>query len=171
MDQQVDLLYDRIVDYLAGISRGNLSEAETGELVRLMDAANALESIGDVIETDLVRRGRERLEARVSVSERTRQVIANFHEQVALSLKDAVEAVVDRDVERARGVVERKPGIQKAAEAAARHGAARLVAPEEKRIVTYAIESDILEDLRRIFYYAKRIAKGVVASQEEESEE
>ncbi len=168
MDRQVDRLYRRIVDYLGAISRRDLGERETEELVQLMDAAVALENIGDIIESDLVRRGRDRIEAGVLVSEPTRGVIEDFHAQVVRGLREAVEALVEGDAERAQRVAERKPEIQRAAAAAARHGAARLIADEEKRVVTYAIETDILEDLRRVFYYAKRIAKGVAGSPEPE---
>jgi phosphate:Na+ symporter len=131
-----------------------------------MDATTALENIGDVIETDLVRRGLERVDEGIAVSTSTREVIEQFHAQVAAALEDALGALVDCDAERALRVVERKPMIQRAAEAAARHQAERLIAREEGRLPAYAIETDILEGLRRIFYFAKRIAKGTIAAQQ-----
>jgi phosphate:Na+ symporter len=168
MDEEVDRLYDRVVIYLGRISERRLSRSETAELTQLMDAANALESIGDVIEMDLVRRGLERVDEGVHVSAGTQQVIEQFHAQVAEALEEALEALVDGNAKQAQGVVERKPMIQRAAEAASRHQAERLIAREEGRISAYAIETDILEGLRRIFYFTKRIAKGVIARQPSE---
>jgi phosphate:Na+ symporter len=166
MDEEVDRLHDHVVAYLGRISEGRLSRSETGEVAQLMDATTALENVGDVIETDLVRRGLERVDEGIAVSTSTREVIEQFHAQVAAALEDALGALVDCDAERALRVVERKPMIQRAAEAAARHQAERLIAREEGRLPAYAIETDILEGLRRIFYFAKRIAKGTIAAQQ-----
>ena len=43
-----------------------------------------------------------------------------------------------------------------------RHLAERLVADEPNRIPTYSIEVDILEKLKRIYYFSKRMAKTVL---------
>jgi len=53
------------------------------------------------------------------------------------------------------------------ADAAARHEAERLVANEANRIPAYAVEIDMIEDLRRVFYHAKRIARAVIESEAE----
>ncbi len=163
MDERVDRLYQHVIAYLGRIGQRRLSEPETVEFVQLMEVTNALESVGDVIETDLVRHARERVDEGVHVSDATRKVIQEFHSQVAAALRDALRAMAERDAEGARRVVERKPAIQRAAEAAARHQAERLRAPEEHRVPAYAIETDFIEGLRRVYYFSKRIAKGVVA--------
>ena len=59
MDAEVDALHGRIVEYLAQISSGELSRKETDALIRLMQAANQIEHMGDLIETNLVRLGQK----------------------------------------------------------------------------------------------------------------
>jgi len=48
-------------------------------------------------------------------------------------------------------------------DSAAAHQAERLVAEEPNRIPAYTIEVDIIEKQKRIYYFAKRMAKSVTA--------
>ncbi|MGI9247928.1 MAG: Na/Pi cotransporter family protein, partial [Woeseiaceae bacterium] len=77
IDERVDVLHAEIVIYLGKISRLELTEKQTENLVRLMDAVNDLENIGDVIEMNLVELGRRRIEKGVSVSEATQVVLSD----------------------------------------------------------------------------------------------
>ena len=167
MDDGVDRLYADIIAYLGRVSEGTLTQNETSRLLGLMSIANSLESIGDAIETDLVGRGTGRIEDHVSISPATAKVISEFHFEVSNALQSVVSSIQQEEVEFAHRVVEMKPLIQGLSEAAARHQAERLIANEANRLPTYAIEIDIIEDLRRIYYYAKRIARVVIESETE----
>ena len=54
-------------------------------------------------------------------------------------------------------------GLPGMAHSAAAHQAERLVAEEPNRIPAYTIEIDIIEKQKRIYYFAKRMAKSVSA--------
>jgi phosphate:Na+ symporter len=41
------------------------------------------------------------------------------------------------------------------------HQADRLVAPEPNRLALYTVEIDMVENLKRIYYFTKRMAKTV----------
>jgi len=170
MDDGIDRLYADIIAYLGRVSEGSLTQSETSRLLRRMSVANSLESIGDAIETDLVGRGMGRVEDRVSISPATAKIISEFHFEVSQALQNVISSLEKEDVESARRVVEMKPLIQSLSDAAARHQAERLIANEANRLPTYAIEIDIIEDLRRIYYYTKRIARVVIESETEETE-
>jgi phosphate:Na+ symporter len=161
MDNQVDALYAYIIEYLGKISKESLSEQQTAEFFRLMEAVTNLENIGDVVETNLVVLGKERLEAGVSISRPTREVLTDFHQVVIKAVTAAIQAVSKNDVEAAGAVVEMKSEIDQLANSAAAHQARRLVAKEPKRIPAYTIEIDIIEKQKRIYYFAKRMAKTV----------
>ncbi|MBN2887027.1 MAG: Na/Pi cotransporter family protein [Chromatiaceae bacterium] len=161
MDDAVDTLHAEIVVYLGQISRQPLSERQTQDLMRLMEAANSLENIGDLIETDLVVLGKERLEAGVSISNPTREVLSDFHRAVVRALIAAVQAVAQNSPEAAQSVIGMKGEIARIADSAAVHEARRLVAQEPKRVPAYTIEIDIIEKLKRIYYFSKRMAKTV----------
>jgi phosphate:Na+ symporter len=160
-DQAVDGLHRHVVDYLGKLSRKALTEAQTAELLHLLAVANTFESAADVVETDLVRAGRLRMGSEIQVSPPTESLIAEFHAEVSRALRGALAAFEARDPERARQVIAQKPEIQALAVRAAHHQVERLVAPEANRLPAFAIENDMMEDLRRVFYFAKRIAHGV----------
>ncbi len=161
MDNQVDALYAHIIEYLGKISKGSLSEQQNAEFFRLMEAVSNLENIGDVVETNLVVLGKERLEAGVSISRLTREVLTDFHQLVVKAVTAAIQAVSQNSDELAQSVVDMKDEIAKLADSAAVHQAQRLVAKEPKRIPAYTIEIDIIEKQKRIYYFAKRMAKTV----------
>ena len=166
MDNDVDTLHAQIITYLGKISRLSLTEKQTATLMRLMAAVNDLENIGDVVETNLIVLGRERIDAGVSISVPTRQVLMGFHQVVTRSVAAAVQAVAQNNELAARSVTSMKQEIQHIADSAAIHQAQRLVAEEPNRIPAYTIEIDIIEKLKRIYYFAKRMAKTVETEEE-----
>ncbi|HRE86883.1 MAG TPA: hypothetical protein PLB40_11290, partial [Accumulibacter sp.] len=52
--------------------------------------------------------------------------------------------------------------INRIADSAAMHEARRLVAEEPNRILAYTLEVEIIEKQKRIYYFAKRMAKTVL---------
>ena len=78
MDNAVDTLHGHIVTYLGRVSQEGLTEDQSGEFIKLLAAANDLESIGDVIETNLVSLGLQRIDSGVLVSPATTEVIQEF---------------------------------------------------------------------------------------------
>ena len=58
-----------------------------------------------------------------------------------------------------RVVSSMKQEINKLADSAAIHQAQRLVAEEPNRLPAYTVEMGILENLKRIYYFTKRMAR------------
>ena len=127
-----------------------------------MSVAGYFESIGDTIETNLVHAGRARLSHDVTVSEETRELIGDLNERVQWAVDTAAKAVTKTDVRRALKVIEEKEEINALVAAAERHLARRLVVDAPHRLATYRLETELIENLKRIYYFAKRIAKSVV---------
>ncbi len=160
-DERVDTLYAGIVTYLGKISRLELSEKQTEEFLRLMDAVNDLENMADVIETNLVVLGRQRIEKGVSISRPTQEVLNGFHAVVTRAVDAAIKAVSDNDIVAAESVTGMKKEIKALANSAAIHESKRLVVNEPNRIEAYTIEMDITEKLQRIYFFARRMARTV----------
>ena len=104
MDVDVDMLHAQIVEYLARISSGELSRRETDALIRLMQAANQLEHMGDLIETNLVRLGQKLAEDDVTVSTVTGDIIRDYHGKIGVALRQSTEAFRENDTKLARRV-------------------------------------------------------------------
>ena len=158
-DDEVDALHAQIVKYLGRVSQTRLSEASTTELIGLMEATNAVEAIGDVIETNLVMLGLSRIEQQITVSAETEAKIATLHRAILESLEVAVRALSERDIEAAATVRRHKKWISRLEREALAHQAERLVAPEPKRGRTYRLEIDIVSNLMRVHYFTRRIAR------------
>ena len=161
MDELVDALHASIVGYLGMISKTTLSEVQTKEFIKLMEAVNNLENIGDVIETDLVSLGNKLIDEGVTISDMTQDVLRDLHATVSKSVVAAVQAVSQGSEIAAQSVTNMKDEISRQTDDAALHEAKRLVAEEPNRIPAYTIEMDIIEKLKRIYYFAKRMAKTV----------
>ncbi|MBT3049005.1 MAG: Na/Pi cotransporter family protein [Candidatus Thiodiazotropha sp.] len=166
LDDEVDILYEQIIDYLGKISKQSMTDTQTEEFLSLMAAVGDLENIGDTIETNMVALGHERIDQGFSISEPTRDVLNGFQKVVKRSVDGAVQAVSQLNTQVAQGVIEMKDEINRMAASAAVHQAARLVAKEPNRIAAYTTEVDIIEKQKRIYYFAKRMAKTVIPPEE-----
>lgn len=168
MDCRVDEIHVAVVDYLSQLSKGNLKEQQS-ELLRIyLTAANYLENIADMVENNLVEVGNERLRSGLVISDATIQLLSHFHQQVTLQVARSINALVTNDRVIASEVIGAKPNINQLANEAERHLSRRLVVDEPQRMVAFRLESEIIEYLKRMYYFAKRIAKVVESSPMEE---
>jgi phosphate:Na+ symporter len=166
MDDEVDALHGFIITYLGKVSQAELSRARSRDILAHMEAVNNLEHIGDTIETNLVALGRERLQRRVTISDETVEVIDRLAGSVLQAVRGAVRAVAARDREAASTVIGMKGEVGGLVDEAYAHQAQRLVAPEPHRLALYTVEADTIENLKRIYYFAKRMAKAVPGTEE-----
>ena len=167
LDDDVDDLHGQIIEYLGRVSQRSLAGNAADELVDLMEAANNLEAIGDIIETNLVSLGRERLAKGYEVSAESRAMMEDFHERVTVALARSMEALLSADPAAARKVSKMKSQINLRADALAEHYARRLVAPEDNRVELYRLETDVVANLRRIYYFARRTARAAIPVREQ----
>ena len=159
MDADVDVLHGHIVDYLRKISAGELSSEDSAEVIRLLQVANHLEQIGDIVETNMVTIGRNRIEEGVVVSERTQEVIRHYRDEVRTALNTAVKAVAEEDQAAALVVKRMKKDMAELAQETARYQVERLVAAEPNRLQTFTREMEIIESLSRIYRLCRKIAR------------
>ena len=159
MDVDVDMLHARIVEYLARISSGELSRKETDALIRLMQAANQIEHMGDLIETNLVGLGQKLAEDGVAVSSSTADIIRDYHGKVGDALRESTEAFRMNDAKLARRVRRMKPEMSEMARNSVRHALDLLVADDSNRLQAYTREMELIENLTRIFRHTRRLAR------------
>jgi len=153
MDNEVDYLCEQIAEYMGIISSQTLTDTQTAEFLKLMEAVFDLENIGDTIGTNMVVLGNERISSGVSISEITKSVISGFHQVVFKAVNSIVQTASQNNKEVVLTVIGMKSEIDKLANSAAIHQAQRLVANEPNRIPAYTIEMDIIEKQKRIYYF------------------
>ena len=118
-----------------------------------MEAVNDLENIGDLIETDAVALTKKCVANGIDISDTTQKVITNLHASVLKSFVTALHSVKGNDEDTAQEVIAMKDDISNKTESAVAHQAQRLVMDEPKRVEAYAVEVEIIDKLKRIYYY------------------
>ncbi len=167
LDDEVDQLHGQIIVYLGKVGARSLDARSADELMDLMEATNNLEAIGDLIETNLVSLGRTRLSEDYRVGPTSRKLIEDLHHEVSLALDLAVAALVEANEDDAKTVSGMKESINARAQEFARHSTDRLSAPDAHRVELYRFETDVVTQLRRIFYFAKRTARVAIPPAEQ----
>jgi phosphate:Na+ symporter len=163
-DDEVDVLRAAIVAYLADLGRGELSDEQSDELAQLLAAADDLEAIGDVVETNLVRLGLQRLEERLTVAESTQEVIIDLHEHVTEDLALAVDAIERGDTELLAQLVESAHEVTEKRDAALRRQVERLTIHGPERAAAYGREIELISHLYRVHAMTRRLARRELAA-------
>jgi phosphate:Na+ symporter len=159
LDDDIDSLHGAIVTYLGQLSQQSLTDKQTQHVHDYLLAANYFENIGDLIETQLVLAGRQRLKSGLKISPETEEVLTSIHHEVCWAVEHAVRALSDQDVEVALDVTEAKTEVNRLVAVAEEHLSKRLAATAPNRLVAYRLESEIMEYLKRVYYFAKRVAR------------
>ena len=162
LDDEVDVLHAAIVGYLGRLSQRNLGTADSAKVYRYVTAANSIEGIGDLVETNLVGAGLERLHSDLLVSLPTQEALEALHARVSEAMEDVLEALDASDRARAQDVMDAKAEINRLAARAEHHLAHRLAEVGPERLPIYRVESEIVEYLKRVYSFARRIARGIL---------
>ncbi len=165
MGGDVDTLYTAVLEFIRRLGTHRLSDNESLQLQNLVAVTSYLDSAAELIATNLVPLGATRIEQQLTFSSATLEILRPLTDGVARSLRDALRAVSENDLPLANQVIDSKIGIYRQADLATEHLSKRLLADEPHRVVVFNAESDIVEHMRRVYYYARRIAKLVAGSE------
>jgi phosphate:Na+ symporter len=161
-DDEVDILEEEILNYLGKIRQSLLSEEESLEFQGLMIATDNMESLADIIETDLVSLGRKTADMTTTSGDETRELLLEFYTTVSKSVEMAVQAVRDNDQRAAESVLMMKDGVRELSEHLLTRKAQRLTADDQDYLELVRMEMSFVDQMRRIYTLAKRIAKVVL---------
>jgi phosphate:Na+ symporter len=162
-DDEIDDRYREIVEYLADIGQETLSEEQADELLLLLAAADDVESMGDIVEINLATLGQRRLERGTHLGTTAVRHVLDTAAEVARAVTLMSVAIAEGDQDAARRVVAMKPTVNGHLGRAFTDQAHRLVAEGTDRLAAFALERDMLESLRRVYYFAKRVSAAELA--------
>ena len=159
MDRNVDRLYGEIFAYLNRLSRENLLTSQSVQLSNYMSAANAIENIGNRVKMNVVEAGTERIKHDAHISQSTQEVLKSLHEKVSWAVEKALDSLVESDGHLAEEVIAKRAEINHLIYTAENHLVYRLAAEEPNRAVLFRMETEIIEYLKRVYYFSERIAQ------------
>lgn len=163
LDDQVDALYTAITQYLARIGQRNLSDEVANAVLEAMSALTEMEAIGDIMENNLAHLAQVNAGGTIQITPESMVELNGLHRQVSRSLTAALTAFLSESKEAAEEVMAMKEEINRTEVRIRAWKARRLqetLTPE--KIASYTMQVDTLENLKRIYYHAKRVAKLVV---------
>ena len=162
MDDQVDILHEAILDYLSEVRQQPLTDRQSTEFQALMSATINLESLADVIETELVAIAAEFIDRTSEPDEATRLLLHDLADTVYQAIEDVIRSVREEDEKAAANVIAVKDEIRRIAEEFLAHQSQRIGIREERQLRLLRLELELLDKLRQMYTLAKRIAKEFV---------
>jgi phosphate:Na+ symporter len=158
-DDEVDILEVEILGYLGKIRQNSLTEEESITFQGLMTATDNLENLANVIETDLISLAHKAASMTSRSGEETRELLLELYTTVSTSVEMAVQAVRDNDQQAAGSVLMMKGDLRELSERMLARKAQRLTAQDQDYLELVRMEMSFVDQMRRIYTLAKRIAK------------
>jgi len=159
-DDEVDILEGAIIAYLGQIRQRMLTEDEGATTQALMAAMMNIESVADVIETDMVGVVKAYLEGEYEAStQETHEMVQGLFETVRRGVELVVKAVGQSDQRAAQDVLLLKGDIRDFADRLFEHHAGRLHSDDPRYLQRVRLMMTFIEQLRHMYTLTKRIAK------------
>ena len=161
-DDEIDILEAEILKYMGKIRTGMLTEEESKEFQDLMMATDNLESLADVIETDMVSLARKAVDIKSETGDETRRHLAELYHSVVEAVEYAVQAIGSNNQHAAESVVMMKDTLRDRADRILSRKAERLTTDDPDYLDLVRLEMAFVDQMRRIYTLSKRIAKIVL---------
>lgn len=160
LDKRVDKVYSAIVDYLGHLSQVEITEKQSLLVHDYMVTANYMETIGDVVRGPFVYYGRQRLRIGEHLITFAKQPeFGELHDVVSETVAQSFQALGQGDHALADHVILEKNHVNHLADKAGEYLANNLETHDPERLNIFRTETDLVENLKRCYYYAKRISK------------
>jgi len=105
-DNKVDILHKEIIFYLVKISQKELGTEETKKSMNYLFIQNELESIGDIIDKNIVAMAKKMIKQDLAFSENGRKELTEMHGKVMDNIDRMVKAFREEDINLAKEIVE-----------------------------------------------------------------
>ncbi len=157
LDDDADLLHEAIVEYLGQLSLLDLAAPQPDRIHRAIASANYLEHIGDVIETSLVKLGRQRLDLGLKLEPSTEAALAPVARETGFAL-DLVISGLKANSSLSPKMVARSKTRFRNAVALCLDTVIDTLAVDKDRMDAYRLVSELLTAMERIHALCRRIA-------------
>ncbi|MDH5500352.1 MAG: Na/Pi cotransporter family protein [Gammaproteobacteria bacterium] len=164
-DDKVDMLQQRVLEYLGKIRGQAMSQQEADTFQHMMNAAVHLESAGDIVESELVPLLRRAVEDDRQLSEAMIEMLNSLGETSATALGHAIDAITGGDENLAQDVISMKEQLRLAMDRIYQYQALHLDTVGTEEIAVVRLQIEISERLKRLYTVAKRIAREVLPAE------
>ena len=159
-DEFVDYLYTQINAYLVKLSKQELTSEQSEELLALMQIVSDLESIGDLLERDIVDIGKKCINENLELSgelknslDKTFNAIKETFTLVLVSVNDPNAQILEE--------VKKKKTYLKRLTNKLNNDKLDVARENFEELKNYSLCSDLVDAYTRIFYHNQKIAKNL----------
>ena len=163
-DEQVDALYGAINSYLTKVSRRDLLESTANEAMMLTTTTTEIENIGDIIEIHMSHLATMCSVNHISFAEEDLNSLKFYHERVQKAFSSAMIAIEHDRPAAAQMVLDMEDEIVKGMDELVRKHQRKFLREETtpQEMAAFTLQTDIMENLKRIYEHTKRIGKLVL---------
>jgi len=160
-EEKLDYLDERIVVYLRKIGRQELSDKQIHEVYGLMSIVNDIESVGDIVEKNMIPLISKKSVLKTDFSEEGKEELDIFHLKVCKQVSRFKEAFSKLDPVKAQNIMAKEEKyLNLESELRMRH-LKRLRDEREESIETHEIHMELMDLLKQINVYLANIAKTI----------
>lgn len=156
-DDQVDVLQEKLLSYMAGIRRHELSQEQEQEFMQLMAVIDHIEHVGDDLSVGLARVARKFVEFDIEVSEETQEDFRRLFEQLEIAFVYAIRAVTIEDQKAAQEVLMMSDMVDSAISNVLDRQMEKLDLSSNRSVI-FRVEMAFCEQARHIYSLSRRIA-------------
>ncbi|MFO8057535.1 MAG: Na/Pi cotransporter family protein [bacterium] len=168
MDDNVDMLDRSIRMYLTQLSRTNLTREDAKRQMEILTVISNLESIGDVIDKNIMELSRKKAKNCVNFSQKGQVEIEDLHSRILENFTLTLSAFTSQDKSMAEKVFRNKNRIRDLEKDYYRRHIERLESGLSESIETSSIHLDVLTNLKRINTHLTNIAYQIMESPDQE---
>jgi len=161
-EEKIDFLQEKISDYLFQISRYELTEVQANEVFILISITEDMESIGDVIDKNLISLLDKWEILREDFSANGKKEITEFHTKIMKQFSRISEAFSELDLEKAQKVMRKDEKYRELESNFRRVHLERVQAEVNKSVATHEIHMELMDLLKQISVYIGNIAKTIL---------
>jgi len=159
MDDKVDILSDRILEYMNEIQQESLSDESSHTLQALMSATINIESLADVMESELSVICKKFIDQGLEEDDGSMTLFAELTKTVSKAFDELLVAIKHNDENAAAEVITLRESIRHAVDDIQKNQAGRIGVLTNQELLQIRLELEVVDQLRRIYTLTKRIAR------------
>ncbi|MEJ1342246.1 MAG: Na/Pi cotransporter family protein [Candidatus Sedimenticola sp. (ex Thyasira tokunagai)] len=160
-DDQVDALYAAISRYLSKLGRQDLTATEADETMMVATASTEVENIGDIVEIHMSHLANMMSSSEIKFNDVELNTLNEFHGKVMTAFKSAMAALEHDRRGAAESILKMEDDIIGGMDRLVRERQLNLLQGDHtpQEMLAFTLQTDIMENLKRIYEHTKRIAK------------
>ena len=158
-DDEIDRLESTILVYIGRLSQVEHAKEEGRQMVDLAQIASTLENVSDVLATNLVSLGQQRIAQRIDFARLRDETTSQLANTVTRNLEQAIATISQPSASESAEVIAGKKVIEELATATRKSLFEKLQLADKKDAQSFSLVSNMIEQVKQIAVFARRIAE------------